>query len=178
MPKPVFNFARAGLQLASAICLVGLTACASTSSKPGKPGTDEQVTGAVTAPLQDLNLIQAKIPPVLLAAQEAPFKLPADESCAGLAQEKAALDQALGPDLDSPERQKLQRDLMQMGGDAASDAAVGALRSASENLIPFRGWVRKLSGAEKHSVAVTASLVAGQSRRSFLRGLQLGKACP
>ncbi|MDC8785214.1 hypothetical protein [Roseateles koreensis] len=161
------------------VLLPALLACTSPVKVEGsgdKASADERVSDAVTAPLQDLNLMQSKIPDVLQAAQEAPYKLPPDASCAGLAHESAALEKALGPDLDSPQR-KEQQDAWAKSGEMAGDAAFGALRSASENLLPFRGWLRKLSGAERHSSAVTAALVAGQSRRAFLRGLQLGKSC-
>jgi len=160
--------------LLSASLALLMLGCA--SSEPGKPGTEERVANAVTAPLQDLNLVKTKIPEILQHALEAPYKLPGDGACAALNTELVELEQALGPDLDSPKR-KEQLDLLAKGGLAAGDAAVGALRSASENLLPFRGWVRKLTGAERHSVEVTAALVAGQSRRAFLRGVHLGKGC-
>ncbi|WP_231512293.1 hypothetical protein [Paucibacter sp. KBW04] len=163
--------------LLSTCSLVLIAGCATPEAGGAKPGTEARVTDAVTAPLQDLNLVKTKIPEILQHAHEAPYRLPGDGACAALNTELAALEQALGPDIDSPAR-KEQLDLLAKGGAAAGDAAFGALRSASENLLPFRGWVRKLTGAERHSGEVTAALVAGQSRRAFLRGVHQGKACP
>jgi hypothetical protein len=43
--------------------------------------------------------------------------------------------------------------------------------------VPFRGWVRKLSGAERYSRQVAAAIAAGAARRAFLKGLAQGKGC-
>jgi len=51
------------------------------------------------------------------------------------------------------------------------------LRSTTEGLVPFRGWVRKLSGAERYSKQVQAAIAAGAARRAFLKGLMAAKAC-
>jgi hypothetical protein len=42
----------------------------------------------------------------------------------------------------------------------------------------FRGWVRKLSGAERYSKQVAAAIAAGSIRRAFLKGLGQAAACP
>lgn len=44
-------------------------------------------------------------------------------------------------------------------------------------MIPFRGWVRKLSGAERHSRKVEAAIAAGTVRRAFLKGVAITKDC-
>ena len=67
-----------------------------------QPNAPRSLSDAATAPLGDLNLVRAKIPPVLLAAQKAPYGPPADPSCAGLVAEVQQLDAALPPDLDAP----------------------------------------------------------------------------
>ena len=56
-------------------------------------------------------------------------------------------------------------------------AAVGALRGAAEGVVPFRGWVRKLSGAERYSKDVAAAIAAGTIRRAFLKGLGQAAGC-
>ena len=40
-----------------------------------------------------------------------------------------------------------------------------AVRRTVEGMVPFRSWVRKLTGAEKHSKEVAASIIAGGVRR-------------
>jgi predicted small secreted protein len=150
------------------IAATALAACASTSPK--------DVSQAATTPLSDLNLVRADIPPVLAAAQKAPYAAPADKSCAALASEVQALDAALGADLDTPATPS-NPSLVERGTGAAGDAAVGAVRGAAEGVIPFRGWVRKLTGAERYSREVAAAIAAGTIRRAYLKGLGQAVAC-
>jgi hypothetical protein len=60
-----------------------------------------------------------------------------------------------------------QDSLGEMGGEAALDAIADFASSA----IPFRGWVRRLSGAESHQKRVQAAISAGEARRAYLKGL-------
>ncbi|MBI1751062.1 MAG: hypothetical protein HY014_13100 [Acidobacteria bacterium] len=146
-------------------------------SKPdAAPPLAKQISGAVTMPLDDLNLLHEKIPPVLLAAQKAPYGPPADPTCAGLKAEIQQLDAALGADLDAP-GQPERRNLLEKGWTEAEGAAVGTVRSAAESLIPYRNWVRKLSGAERFSRRVTAAIGAGIVRRAYLKGLGQAQGC-
>jgi hypothetical protein len=139
--------------------------------------SQERVTGAATAPLNDLNLIRSKIPEVLVAASKSPYAVPATRSCEALLAEVGELDAALGADLDTPPSAD-KPSLLERGGDMAGDAAIGALRRTTESLIPFRGWVRKLTGAERHSKAVAAAITAGGIRRAYLKGLGQSLQCP
>lgn len=143
-----------------------LSACAS----------DDQmrVTDAATSPLNDLNLIRTKIPPVLLDARKQPYAIPAEATCADLVAKVKELDAVLGPDLDAP-LSGLDSSLVEQGTNEAKNVAIGALRSTSESIVPFRGWVRRLSGAERHSREVAAAIVAGTVRRAFIKGLMVAK---
>ncbi len=136
-----------------------------------------QLTQAATTPLSDLNLVRADIPPALAAAQRGPYLAPSDTTCAGLSTEVQALDAALGPDLDTPASLS-NPGLVERGAGAVGNAAVGALRGAAEGVVPFRGWVRKLSGAERYSREVAAAIAAGSVRRAFLKGLGQAAGCP
>lgn len=162
------------LPLALPLALAG---CASPQAK--------RVETAATTPLADLNLIQAIIPEVLQAARKSAYGPPdppppgsADtRGCAPLQAEIDALDEALGPDLDAPPNPD-NPGLIERGTTLASDAAFGALQRTVEGVVPFRGWVRKLSGAEQRSREVTASIAAGGVRRGFLKGLRQARGCP
>jgi len=144
--------------------ILALTACASSSQ--------DKVANAATTPLSDLNVVRADIPEVLKAAAAAPYAQPADVSCTGIAAGIQALDEVLGPDLDAPAG-KGNTGLLERG----EDAATGALQRTAEGVIPFRGWIRKLSGAERYARQVSAAITAGGVRRGFLRGLSVAKAC-
>lgn len=150
--------------LATLSLIALLTACASSSQ--------DKVANAATTPLSDLNVVRAEIPEVLKAAAAAPYAMPADASCGGLAAGIRALDEVLGPDLDAPHTSGNPGLL-----DRGEDAATGALQRTAEGVIPFRGWVRKLSGAERYARQVSAAITAGGVRRGYLRGLAAAKAC-
>ena len=160
-----------------------LTACTTPYQSPkameaaGTQGKAEAaVTQAATTPFSDLNLVRAEIPEVLKAAQREPYGAPADQTCAGIAVAVEALEAVLGADLDTPPSAS-NPSLIERGSSAASNAAAGALRGAAEGVIPFRGWVRKLSGAERYSRDVAAAIAAGSVRRSYLKGMGKALGC-
>ncbi|MEW5786605.1 MAG: hypothetical protein AB1899_02000 [Pseudomonadota bacterium] len=151
-----------------------LTSAAEPTGAGAKSG--QQITEIASTPLSDLNLVRTRIPPALLAAQKNPYGAPAGAGCTGLAEELKALDGALGADLDAP----LDPDdpgLAQRGAAFVGDAAWGAVRGAAEGVMPFRAWVRKLTGAEKHARTVAAAISAGVVRRAYLKGLGQAAGC-
>ncbi len=131
-----------------------------------------KVAGAVTTPLNDLNLVNAPIPDTLARAQRGPYEAPGDASCAGLAMDVRALDEVLGPDLDAP-ASDANPSLIERG----SNLALGAVQKTAEGVVPFRGWVRKLTGAERYSKQVAAAIAAGTVRRAYLKGMAQAKSC-
>jgi hypothetical protein len=116
----------------------------------GAERTGSAVGQAATTPLSDLNIVRADIPAVLAAAQK-------------------ALDAALGPDLDTP--------ATDANPSLIERSANDALRRTAEGVIPFRGWVRKLTGAERYSREVAAAIAAGTIRRAYLKGLGAAAGC-
>lgn len=179
-------------RIADRVALIGsiaaialLTGCATPMATPGVASAtgpaaqtpDARMVQAATAPLSDLDIVRAPIPPVLLAARQAPYGLPADASCPALTAEIESLDAALGADLDTPST-PVNPSLIERGTEAAGDALVGAVRNTTEGVIPFRGWVRRLTGAERYSRKVSAAIAAGSVRRGFLKGLGQAAGCP
>jgi hypothetical protein len=136
----------------------------------------EGFAGAAKAPLRDLNLIRTKIPEILLQALADPYERPKKLSCPELAMRLKPLDDVLGADLDTPSAPD-DGHLIEKGKEAAGDLAVDAVRSTAEGLIPMRGWVRKLTGAERHDRLVAAAITAGGIRRGYLKGLGEAKGC-
>ena len=157
-----------------------LGACA--TSPAANQGDDKsakaatQLGQAATAPLSDLNLMRQAIPPILVAAQTKPYAAAPDRSCASLSAEVQALDAALGADLDAPSFAK-EDGLAQQGTQALGDAAIGAVRSTAEGVLPFRGWLRKLSGAERRDREQSDAIAAGTIRRAYLKGIGLSMGC-
>ena len=155
---------------AAAVLLVGWQAPekklnATAMDHPEKEG----VKGAVEAPFSDVNVIRTQIPPVLLQAEQAPYARPSPASCRQITSDVRVLDEALGDDLDINEVQ--DANLRERRGRQAGETAVMALRYTAEDFIPFRNWVRKLSGAQARDNEVRAAVYAGRARRSYLKGL-------
>jgi hypothetical protein len=144
--------------------------------KPDAPLSEKSVTQAVTTPLSDLNLVRADIPDVLRAAARNAYAPPPEKTCAAIGAAIQSLDAVLGADLDTPPSSG-NPSLIERGGDAAGNAAAGALRGAAEGVIPFRGWVRKLTGAERYAREVAAAIAAGTVRRAYLKGLGEAQGC-
>lgn len=138
----------------------------------------DRVGQAAITPLSDLNVAQEKIPEVLRHAKKVgPYAAPEKLECAVVQEEINRLSAVLGPDIDDPNT-KGKLSLLDRGTDAAEDYGVGFVRRTVEGMVPFRSWVRKLTGAEKHSKEVAASIIAGGVRRAYLKGIRLGMACP
>ncbi len=134
---------------------------------PTPPSGSTVVEDVVSGPFKDLNLMKKDIPSVLVDLHGQPYNPPADGTCTGLANEVTALDAVLGPDLD----------VVTMSGRPAGNTAAKALTQASHSLVPYRSWIRKLSGAEKRAERLAAALLAGTARRAFLKGLGVAQGC-
>lgn len=170
-------------QLAFAsVVLLGLGACASHPELSSQPPLNADaidhpekagLPGAVEAPFQDANLIRTKIPEILLDAEEAPYAPPQPASCDHIANGVAELDAVLGDDFDIHESE----DPNVHKGRVAGETMVVIARDAEDDFIPFLGWVKLLSGAQKHANAVRTAVYAGRVRRSYLKGLGQALGC-
>ena len=138
-------------------------ACASTDQT--------RVSTAAATPLNDFNLGNAPIPEVLKIAQRNPYAAPVSQECPALATEIAALDAVLGPDVDAADAAGKKNI------DFVGDEAANALQRTAEGIVPFRGWIRKLTGAERHSREVSNAIAAGSMRRAYLKGIRYAIKC-
>jgi hypothetical protein len=130
------------------------------------------VKGVAESPLRDLNVLRTKIPEVLLRAMADPYERPGPGRCADLVERLKPLNEALGEDLDVTSKEG-QQGMIAKGKTTALTVASGA----ASDVIPFRGWIRKLSGAEQHDRYVQAAITAGAVRRAYLKGLGEAKGC-
>ncbi|MGA0601502.1 hypothetical protein ACO2Q3_12435 [Caulobacter sp. KR2-114] len=126
---------------------------------------------AAAAPMHDMNLMSQKIPPLLIAVMADPYARPASLDCAALASQVSALNVALGDDFDAVVQEDTSRDARR-----ARTAREG-LHAGSEALLPFSGFVRKLSGAEQHDKLVLDAIMSGDARRAYLKGLGEARGC-
>jgi len=146
------------------------------NSDPIKTGDQlkrESVQGAATAPLRDLNVMKTPIPEILLEALDTPYaRPPRSWKCSTLTALVRPLDAALGPDIDR--RSTEDGDIMDRG----KQTALGVAGDLASGTIPFRGVVRRLSGAYSHDRLVQSAITAGNVRRAYLKGLGEARGCP
>lgn len=132
----------------------------------------ESVQGAVSAPLRDLNVVRTDIPEILLKSLADPYaRPPAKWSCRTLINLILPLEEALGPDID-----KLPGDDPTLS-ERGKSTALGLGADLASGAIPFRGVVRRVTGAAAHDQLVQNALLAGSVRRAYLKGLGESKGC-
>jgi hypothetical protein len=146
-----------------------LAGCAS-ARKEAAEGIGSPIGQAVTRPASDLNLVRKTQPASVAAAYADPYRPPAEPACPNAAEEVRALDAALGDDLDAPAWKKSVES--EKVGDIARDA-LGDLVG-----LPFRGVVRRVSGAEQRDRIARAMVLSGVARRAFLKGVAQARGCP
>jgi hypothetical protein len=148
------------LSACAVLAIPGPAAFAQTAPLPGQarpPGEEGALTGAIEAPFRDLNLIRDKTPPVLQDAATAPYAHVAPQDCDAMRHQIAELDIILGPDLDDVHYDP-------SNGSLLADAVHGAIH------VPFAGVVRRLSGAQKAREDQDHAILAGYTRRAYLKG--------
>ena len=131
---------------------------------------------AATQPLVDLNVRRDQIPTVLLQAQANPYDRRNLSQCTTIGAEVARLDEALGPDRDEPPAPDSPT-LNERAQDAIAEAMLDAIRDAATDFIPYRRWIRQLTGAQARSKTVQDAVEAGRLRRAFLKGLGMRANC-
>jgi hypothetical protein len=143
---------------------------------PEQQGHDGMMKGVVEQPFRDFGLVRSKIPSVLIEAITDPYARPAPATCDAIAAQMIRLNIALGPDLDEPVSTE-HPGVLTRGEGAAKTAALDAMRSEAQSYIPFDGFIRVLSGADRHDHLVMAAIQAGAIRRGYLKGLGEARAC-
>lgn len=159
------TIAAIGLSLALALgaCSTGRTA-----------DTRRGVGGAASIPFRDVGLIRPEIP-LLLRNLQYPYSTATLTTCAAVAQEIAQFDAVLGPE---SYQQGPNRNAWDRSGDFVEDQTIEAAESTAQDLIPFRSWVRRLSGASRAERDALRAVANGQQRRTFLRGYGASLGCP
>jgi hypothetical protein len=128
----------------------------------------------VLAPLEDINIRREEIPPVL--AELDVYEKPVPRNCDGIAAEVTELESLVGSDvdmlvLDAP--MGFRRQAMSM----VDDQAYSVVSDLTTDLIPFRGMVRRATGASAHEREIRTAYRNGRLRRSYLKGIGFAKGC-
>ena len=133
------------------------------------------VTDTVAAPLRDVGIIRRDIPTLLLTLQYPYSTASLASGCSSVAYELGQLDAVLGPESLEPGP---ARNIWDRSGDFAEQQTMDAAQDAAEDSIPFRSWVRRISGASAAESDALRAFANGQQRRTFLRGYGSSLGCP
>lgn len=159
-----------GKVLIAAALAVSIAACSSGRTADTRRG----VADAAYTPLRDVGLMRPEIP-LLLRNLQYPYSTATLTDCAAVNHEIAALDGVLGPESYQPGP---DRNIWDRGGDFVENQAIDAAQDTAEGLIPFRSWVRRISGANRAERDALRAVANGQQRRTFLRGYGASLGCP
>jgi len=158
-----------------------VTAAALGGCAAGAPRGSVQPQGtlaeAAQIPLSDANLVKVTIPDALLRAVADPYDPRGMGECRAIATEISRLDDALGPDADAWSGPDTRSDVARTA-DTAQNAAMTVVREGVRSAIPFRGWLRQISGAARAEREVEQAIIAGATRRGYLKGVGMRLNCP
>lgn len=170
--------------VAMSLALVSLGACATfgggDKDAQGDGGdtrmdrTRRGIANAATTPLRDVGLIRPDIPFVLEDMKYPYLTNSLAGGCPNVLYEIGQLDAVLGAEDYQPE---VRRQMRERGLDAAASGAVSAAEDTAGDIVPFRGWVRRLSGATRAEREFAQAIEMGQMRRAFLRGFGASLGC-
>jgi hypothetical protein len=158
-----------------------VTGCAGTKA----PQQQQHLNDVIAAPLHDLNLVRNTIPAILQDAHKRPYAMPAQTSCQALSQEITALNTELAEDIDIQEstfdinapditailsKEKVTDSLL--------NEVTNELGRTITGFVPYRRWIRLLSGANLHDKHINTAINAGNLRRAYLKGMYALQSCP
>lgn len=162
--------------LATLMIAAALGACASRGDGEDNgrmDATRRGMTDAAATPLRDVGIIRPDVPD-LIESLRYPYNITAlSGGCPAIQYEIGQLDAVLGAESYQPGEETTLSD---RAGSAASDAAVDAVRDTVD-FIPFRGWVRRASGAARAEAEAARAVELGHTRRAFLRGYGSALGC-
>jgi hypothetical protein len=108
-------------------------------------------------------------PPKLLAIQDDPYSLAGLGKCSAIIREVTELNEVLGPDVN----EMVDKDRAKKREETAGRVA----GSLAGSVIPFRGLIGEVTGANAERRRYAAAVYAGTVRRGFLKGVGLQRGC-
>lgn len=146
------------------------------NEEPSIEAAKEATFSAALSPLEDLGLRKRDIPALLAKLSTNPYYPPPKPyQCDDIKKEMADLDALLGSDGGEPQVALSDNEQYAMAGaEMVQDAVVGFVKSQT-NIIPFKSFVRRLTGANKHEKLVNKAVQGGNLRRAYLRGLSVAE---
>ena len=108
-------------------------------------------------------------PPKLLAIQDDPYSLAGLGKCSAIIREVTELNEVLGPDVN----ETVDKDRAKKREETAGRVA----GSLAGSVIPFRGLIGEVTGANAERRRYAAAVYAGTVRRGFLKGVGRERGC-
>src|SRR3989344_3851462 len=148
------------------LALSGLVLAPPAHAQKGAPedSTIKDTANSVTEPFDG-----KEVPEKLLAIQGAPYSLDGMGKCAAIIQEITELDAVLGPDVNELVDATRAKKREQTAGRVAG--------SVAGSIIPFRGLIGEVTGANAERRRYATAVYAGTVRRGFLKGVGLERGC-
>ena len=177
------------LRILPALSAIAICAACATSNSAGVQAESEDQTSATeraiqqsqdgfgdaaASPLKDVNLIRENAPEEFKAIKN-PYNVDPQVSCDEIAVEVTRLNELLGRDWDIPPPDK--KGMSDRAADGASTAFLDTVASTASGIIPYRGIVRTVTGANSHATKVRKAYERGSHRRTFLKAMGLIKGC-
>ena len=158
-------------ELVAVLLVATIAACSSGRTADTRRGAVE----AAQTPFRDLNLMRQEIP-MMLRNLQYPYNTAALRRDAPLSTPKSATSiPSLARRASS---QGPSRNIWDRSGDFAEEQTIDAIQGTAQDLIPFRSWVRRLTGASRAERDALRAFANGQQRRTFLRGYGAALGCP
>jgi hypothetical protein len=162
------------LPLAAALIAAATTSACATRGEGDVSRTPNPLVNAATTPLRDVGLMRPEIPELLKGIGFPYQQGVLAGGCPAIALEIGRLDAVLGEESYQPGQ---ERSLSSRAGDYVENYAAGELGDVTD-IVPYRGWVRRLSGASRAERKAAAAYALGETRRTFLRGYGAALGCP
>lgn len=137
---------------------------------PDRGDADDRLERAVTRPLRDLNIMKPELAEALEAVMANPYNLAGLKTCRGLNNEVNRMTGLVGPDVDDPSLKTRE------GRDPVEFLMDGA-EGITGSLVPGQGIIRELTGASRAARHVAAARLAGQLRRTYIKGNMKARGC-
>ena len=110
-----------------------------------------------------------EVPAKLQAIQGAPYSLTGLGKCTAIIREIGELDAVLGPDVnETVDKNRAQK---------REETAGRVAGSVAGSVIPFRGLIGEVTGANAERRRYAEEVYAGTVRRGFLKGVGLERGC-
>lgn len=110
-----------------------------------------------------------EVPEKLIAIQGDPYSLAGLGRCAAIIREVGELDAVLGPDVNQQVDKSRAKKREETAGRVAGTVA--------GSVIPFRGLIGEVTGANAERRRYAEAVYAGTVRRGFLKGVGLERGC-